>query len=245
MAEARQSSLEETCLTIFFGGGLAEPFKSGMPYWLPGESLEGYVNRALYLKGSSFRVEEAAMPSHTASKVVASAHGSPEAAVPAHRASCPFLGRPRLITSVQGPPLMSVQAALSARVLSKEVVPAHTAPRVHSHRLHIPRSGGVRPQIPRSGGVRPQSPRSGGVRPQSPRSGGARPHILGGVFQIPEHVLFKQPWIADFLLGGAHDMWHKSSSARQDLYVYRVSYEYVQVYVSYTSSFLMVFQGAP
>ncbi len=24
----------------FFGGGLAEPFKSGMPYWLPGESLE-------------------------------------------------------------------------------------------------------------------------------------------------------------------------------------------------------------
>ncbi len=235
MAEARQSSLEETCLTIFLGGGLAEPFKSGMPYWLPGESLEGYVNRALYLKGSSFRVEEVAMPSHTASKVMASAHGSPEAAVPAHRDSCPFLGRPRLITSVQGPPLMSVQAALSARVLSKEVVPAHTAPGVHSHRPHISRSGGARLHIPRSGGV----------RPQSSRSGGARPLILGGVFQIPEHVLFKQPWIANFLLGGAHDMWHKSCSARRDLYVYRVSYEYVQVYVSYTSSFLMVFQGAP
>ncbi len=137
VAEARQSSLEETCLTIFFWGGLAEPFKSGMPYWHPGESLEGYVNRALYLKGSSFRVEEAAMPSHTASKVVASAHASPEAAVPAHiplevavtahRASCPFLGHPRLITSVQDPPLMLVQVALSARVLSKEVVPAHKA----------------------------------------------------------------------------------------------------------------------
>ncbi len=38
--------------------------------------------------------------------------------------------------------------------------------------------------------------------------------ILGGVFQIPERVLFKQPWIADFLLGGAHDMQRKSCSAR-------------------------------
>ncbi len=68
--------------------------------------------------------------------------------------------------------------------------------------------------------------------------------ILGGVFQIPEHVIFKQPWIADFLLGGAHDMQRKSCSAWWDLYVYRVSYEYVQVCVSYSSSFLMVFQGA-
>ncbi len=93
VGEARQLSFEETCLTIFFWGGLAEPFKSCMPYWLPGESLEGYVNRALYLKGSSFRVElvaapshkalEVAVPSHTASKVVASAQRSPEVAVPA------------------------------------------------------------------------------------------------------------------------------------------------------------------
>ncbi len=58
--------------------------------------------------------------------------------------------------------------------------------------------------------------------------------ILGGVFQIPEHVLFKQPWIADFLLGV---MQCKSCSAQWDLYVYWVSYEYVQVCVSYSSSF--------
>ncbi len=59
VAEARQSSLEETCLTIFLGGGLAEPFKSGMPYWLPGESLEGYIDLALSLSGSTFRMESA------------------------------------------------------------------------------------------------------------------------------------------------------------------------------------------
>ncbi len=35
----------------------------------------------------------------------------------------------------------------------------------------------------------------------------------------------------------------KSCSARWDLYVYRVSYEYVQVCVSYTSSFLMCSRG--
>ncbi len=49
--------------------------------------------------------------------------------------------------------------------------------------------------------------------------------------------------ISDFLLGGAHDMRCKSCSARWDLYVYRVSYEYVQVCVSYTSSFLMCSRG--
>ncbi len=48
---------------------------------------------------------------------------------------------------------------------------------------------------------------------------------------------FKQPWIADFLLGGAYDMQCEICSAQWDLYVYRVLYEYVQACVSYTSSF--------
>ncbi len=74
--------------------------------------------------------------------------------------------------------------------------------------------------------------------------GGIRLEILGGVYQIPEHAVFTQPWIASFLLGGAYDMQRKSCSAQWDLYVYRVSYEYVQVCVSYTSRFLMVLQGA-
>ncbi len=52
---------------------------------------------------------------------------------------------------------------------------------------------------------------------------------------------FKQPWIADFLLGGAYDMQCEICSAQWDLYVYRVLYEYVQACVSYTSSFQTVF----
>lgn len=71
---AQRSMMEKTCLMIIlFWGGLAEPFKSLMPYWVPEESLEGYST------------------------------------------SCPFLERPRLIRSVQEPPLMSVRAACSAR----------------------------------------------------------------------------------------------------------------------------------
>ncbi len=42
---ARQWATEETCLMVFFWGGLAEPFKSLMPYWHPEESLEEYINR--------------------------------------------------------------------------------------------------------------------------------------------------------------------------------------------------------
>ncbi len=38
---ARQSATEEACLMVFFWGGLAEPFKSQMPYWHPEDSLEG------------------------------------------------------------------------------------------------------------------------------------------------------------------------------------------------------------
>ncbi len=55
-------SAQETCLMVFFWGGLVEPFKSRMPYWHPEESLEHYVNLALRLSGSAFRVELAAEP---------------------------------------------------------------------------------------------------------------------------------------------------------------------------------------
>ncbi len=65
---ARQSAMENTCLMVVFWGGLAEPFKSRMPYWLPEELLEDYINLALNLSGSAFRVELAAEPA-TAQKL--------------------------------------------------------------------------------------------------------------------------------------------------------------------------------
>ncbi len=57
---ARRSAMEKTCLLGFFWGGLAEPFKSRMPYWNPEESLEDYLNLALHLSSSAFRVDLAA-----------------------------------------------------------------------------------------------------------------------------------------------------------------------------------------
>ncbi len=57
MGVARQSATKEACLMVFFWGGLAEPFKSRMPYWHPEDSLEGYINLALSLSGSTFRME--------------------------------------------------------------------------------------------------------------------------------------------------------------------------------------------
>ncbi len=59
---ARQSATEEACLMVFFWGGLAEPFKSRMPYWHPEDSLEGYINLALSLSGSTFRMESTPEP---------------------------------------------------------------------------------------------------------------------------------------------------------------------------------------
>ncbi len=59
---ARQSVTEEACLVVFFWGGLVEPFKSQMPYWHPEDSLEGYINLALSLSGSTFRMESAPEP---------------------------------------------------------------------------------------------------------------------------------------------------------------------------------------
>ncbi len=43
-------------------GRLAESFKSRMPYQNPEELLEDYLNLALHLSGSAFRVELAAEP---------------------------------------------------------------------------------------------------------------------------------------------------------------------------------------
>ncbi len=59
---ARQSATEKACLMVFFLGGLAEPFKSRMPYWHPEDSLEGYINLALSLSGSTFKTESAPEP---------------------------------------------------------------------------------------------------------------------------------------------------------------------------------------
>ncbi len=60
MGVARQSAMENTCL--IFWGGLAEPFRSRMLYWVPVESLEDYINLALNLSDSAFRVELAVEP---------------------------------------------------------------------------------------------------------------------------------------------------------------------------------------
>ncbi len=59
---ARQSAMEKACLMIIFWGGLAESFRSRMPCWVPEESLEDYINLALNLCGSAFRVESASEP---------------------------------------------------------------------------------------------------------------------------------------------------------------------------------------
>ncbi len=62
MGVALQLAMEKACLMVFLRGGLAEPFKSRMPYWVPEESLEDFINVALNLSGLSFRVELAAEP---------------------------------------------------------------------------------------------------------------------------------------------------------------------------------------
>ncbi len=47
---ARQSATEKACFMVFFWGGLAELFKSRMPYWHPEESLGG-----VHRPGSEFK----------------------------------------------------------------------------------------------------------------------------------------------------------------------------------------------
>ncbi|KAF4113662.1 hypothetical protein G5714_006207 [Onychostoma macrolepis] len=101
---ARQSATEKTCLMVIFWGGLADPFKSMMPYWAPEESLEDYIN--LQLSGSAFRVELAAEPA-----TEAAIKGASEASSAAPSTSSPLPEHPGLIRCVQEPPLMSLRAA--------------------------------------------------------------------------------------------------------------------------------------
>ncbi len=140
VGRARRSATEKTCLMVFFWGGLAEPFKSLMPYWHPEESLEEYINRALYLRDSSFRVELAAEPAPSSLGAAIQETSEVMSAVP--RTSCPFLGRPGLIRSVQDPPLRSVSVALSAHVPPEAAVPAHVPPEA-AVPAHVPPEAAV------------------------------------------------------------------------------------------------------
>lgn len=103
---ARQSATENTYLMVFSWGGLAEPFKSLMPYWHPKEALEDYINLTLQLSCSAVRVELAAEPAHCSPEVAI--HRSSEASSAAHSTSRLFLEHCRLIHSVQEALLMSV-----------------------------------------------------------------------------------------------------------------------------------------
>ncbi len=130
-----RSATEKTCLLVFFWGGLAEPLRARMPYWNPEESLEGYLNLALRLSGSAFRVESAAEPVRDSSQAAASAPKAPEAVVPAH----------------------------TAHEAPNAAMPAHTASESGGARSHSSRSSShndARPHSIRSGGSRPHSSRS-------------------------------------------------------------------------------------
>ncbi len=124
---ARRLATEKTCLLVFFWGGLAEPLRARMPYWNPEESLEGYLNLALRLSGSAFRVESAAEPVRDSSQAAASAPKAPEAAVPAHTAhEAPNAAVPAH-TAPEAP-----DTTMPAHTASEAAVPAHTAHEVPS-----------------------------------------------------------------------------------------------------------------
>ncbi|XP_026145924.1 uncharacterized protein LOC113120203 [Carassius auratus] len=107
---------------VFFWGGLAEPFKSLMPFWHPDETLEDYINLALQLSGSAVRVELAAEPAQGSPK--ATVQESAEASSAAPSASHLFLERHRLMRCMRDSQWMSVRAAWSARRTHKVVEPA-------------------------------------------------------------------------------------------------------------------------
>ncbi len=111
MGVAHQSATEKACLMVFFWGGLAEPFKSRMPYWHPEESLLEYINLALNLSGSAFRVEWAAEPT----PVRESTESAPEPALfrePTESApeSAPESASPQILlrSAIPQSPLLSV-----------------------------------------------------------------------------------------------------------------------------------------
>ncbi len=128
---ARRSATEKTRLLVFFWGGLAEPFKARMPYWNPEESLEGYLNLALRLSGSAFRVESAAEPARDFSEAAAPPHEAPDAAMPAHTAPEVAMSTntaPEMVASAHGSP----EAAVHAHIPLEAAVTAHQAPKASS-----------------------------------------------------------------------------------------------------------------
>uniref|UniRef100_A0A8C2K681 Rabphilin 3A homolog (mouse), b n=1 Tax=Cyprinus carpio TaxID=7962 RepID=A0A8C2K681_CYPCA len=104
VAVARQS--EKTCIIVFFWGGLTEPFKSLMLHWVPEESLEDYINLALHLSGSAFRVDLAVDPAHSSPETAI--QGALEVSSAAPSTSHPFPERYGLIRSMQESPLMLI-----------------------------------------------------------------------------------------------------------------------------------------
>ncbi|KAF4114383.1 hypothetical protein G5714_004606 [Onychostoma macrolepis] len=130
---ARQSATEKTCLMVIFWGGLADPFKSMMPYWAPEESLEDYINLALQLSGSAFRVELAAEPA-----TEAAIKGALEASSAAPSTSSPLPERPGLISCVQEPPLMFEANGKSYHRNNAETqLLCLTQPPTHAWKKHI------------------------------------------------------------------------------------------------------------
>ncbi len=182
---ARRSATEKTCLMVFFWGGLAEPFKSLMPYWHPEESLEEYINRALYLRGSSFRVELAAEPAHSSLGAAIQETSEVMSAVP--RTSCPFLGHPGLIRSVQDPPLRSVSVVLSTHVPSKAAVPAHVPPEA-AVPTHVPPEAAVPAHDPPEAAVPAHGSPEAAVPAHDPPEAAVPAHVKAPEAAVPAHV---------------------------------------------------------
>ncbi len=90
-----------------------------MPYWNPEESLESYLNLALRLSGSAFRVESGPEPAGDSHEVAASPYTAPEAAGSAHTAhEAPDAAMPAHTAH---------EAAVSTHTAHEAVVSAHTA----------------------------------------------------------------------------------------------------------------------
>ncbi len=142
MGVARQSTMEKACLMIIFWGGLAESFRSRMPCWVPEDSLEDYINLALNLSGSAFRVELAAGP-------------VPETI----RYKAPSFREPTESASPQSPRAHRVRSASPQSPLRE---PTESAPGAHRVRSASPQSPLREPteSAPRAHRVRSASPQS-------------------------------------------------------------------------------------
>ncbi len=133
---ARQSATEEACLMVFFWGGLAEPFKSQMPYWHPKDSLEEYINLALSLSGSTFRMESVPKPAPPREPT----ESAPEPAPPREPTeSAPEPAPPREPTESAPEPALPREPTESA----PEPVPSRE-PTVRSRARSVPGAHGIR-----------------------------------------------------------------------------------------------------